>query len=1005
MRKIYTLNLIAGLLLAFMLFSNNVNSQNLVVNGDFETWTDATTPASWTLATNANQESTTIHGGTYSCKHVGGTKNLGQQFAIVAGKTYQFSGWYYVLSGDGSDFRTWSSWKNGTTLLTDNYDVLHPSGYFASAASWQQFSYTIGAPATATDFYLEFRTYSGATVFVDDISFIEVADIAAPVSSVGYPKAANINATSFDLTTKYDETSTAFYVVLPAGAASPSVSEVLAGTGAAAAVPVKAGSFASGTAETAVTIDGLTVDVTYDIYVVAQDDETVPNVQAEASKLTVTTATPPEVLLNADFEVDLTPFTAVSIAGAQVWAQSSFSGNGYAKVSGYSGGNKDNEDWLISPAIDLDASTENALSFLTAANFSGPDLGVFISTNFTGTYDSVSVVTATWTDITSQVTLSAGGYAWTESGNVDLSTYSGMIYVAFKYLSNTVDGAKTYEIDDFQIKGFLKPGSDATLSDLSIDATTITGFDAAKLSYTLELPMGTTTVPAVTYTTTDATATVVISNATDLAGDNAARTTTIVVTAQDGTTVQTYTVLFNPILEAATISVFRNGDATRTYVVTGEVLLTYKNASRNQKYVQDATGGMMIDDSKGIITTVYEVGDKITGLKGYKVLYGGLVEFVPTADPGAAVSSGNAVEPVVITIAQFNGELNTYESTYVTLENVVFTDAGTTITADAKANYGFTVGDVAGVMRTNYLDLDYMGGILPTKSAVSGIVIQYNGTAQLMPRSATDFYVYNTTATLSALNVNGTAVAAFSANTLTYEVVLPAGTSTIPELTYTLSNAKASALVSNATDLSGDAAARTSTIVVTAEDGVTSKTYSVLFSVYVPSTDASLSSLMIDGVSVENFATGTLSYEVLLPFGTTNIPVVTFTTTDAKASAVVTAAANLNGSLAERTATVLVTAEDGTTELSYSIVFTVDDNTGIANRNISGISAYPVPATDHITVTGLAKVRSLELMDITGKVLQNIEITGEKVTLNISNLQKGMYFLKTESQTLRFIKK
>jgi hypothetical protein len=783
------------------------------------------------------------------------------------------------------------------------------------------------------------------------------------------------------------------------------VAEVLAGTGAAAAVPVKAGSFASGTAESMLTIDGLTVDVTYDVYVVAQDDETVPNVQSEVSKLTVTTATPPDVLLNADFEVDLTPFTAVSIVGAQVWAQASFSGNGYAKVSGYSGGNKDNEDWLISPAIDLDASTENVLSFLTAANFSGPNLGVFISSDFTGTYDSASVVTATWTDVTSQVTLSAGSYAWTESGNVDLSTYSGMIYVGFKYLSNTVDGAKTYEVDDFQLKGFLKPGSDATLSDLSIDAATITGFDPAKVSYTLELPMGTSTIPAVTYTTTDATATVEFSNATDLAGDNVARTSTIVVTAQDGTTVQTYTVLFNPILEAATISVFRNGDATRTYVVTGEVLLTYKNASRNQKYVQDATGGMMIDDSKGVITTVYEVGDKITGLKGYKVLYGGLVEFVPTADPGTAVSSGNAVEPVAITIAQFNGELNTYESTYVTIEDVVFTDAGATITADAKANYAFTVGVVAGVMRTNYLDLDYMGGILPSKSAVSGIVIQYNGTAQIMPRSATDFYVYNTTATLSALNVNGEAVAAFSANTLTYEVVLAAGTVAIPELTYTVSNAKASALVTNATDLSGDAAARTSTIVVTAEDGITVKTYEILFTVYVPSTDASLSSLMVDGVSVENFATGTLNYDVLLPFGTTSVPVVTYTTTDANATAVVTAATNLNGTLAERTATVVATAEDGTTEISYTIVFTVDDNIGIANNGFTGLSVYPVPAVDHMTITGLNKVKSLKILDITGKVLYNVEITGDKVTLNTSNLQKGMYFLKTESQTLKFIKK
>jgi len=904
MRKIYTLNLIAGLLLAFMLFSNNVNSQNLVVNGDFETWTDATTPASWTLATNANQESTTIHGGTYSCKHVGGTKNLGQQFAIVAGKTYQFSGWYYVLSGDGSDFRTWSSWKNGTTLLTDNYDVLHPSGYFASAASWQQFSYTIGAPATATDFYLEFRTYSGATVFVDDISFIEVADIAAPVSSVGYPKAMNINATSFDLTTKYDETSTAFYVVLPAGATAPSVAEVLAGTGAAAEVPVQAGSFATGSTEIIKAIEGLTVDVSYDAYIVAQDDETVPNVQTEAAKVSVTTAIPPDAIVMADFASSLAPFTPVSIVGAQVWVQTS----GYAKISGYSSGNKDNEDWLISGAINLDASTSNAMKFNSWRNFAGPDMTVLISSNFSGTYDSASVVDAVWTPITA--TLATTFSVWTESGSIDLSAYSGNIYIAFKYLSTVVGGAPEYRIDDFKVTGYLIPGSDATLSDLTMDAVTITGFDPAIMNYTIELPMGTTTVPVVAYTVTDASATAVITNATDLNGDNAARTTSVAVTAQDGTTVQTYAILFNPIVEAATISVFRNGDATRKYIITGEVLLSYKNASRGQKYLQDATGGIMIDDYSAVITTNYEIGDKITGLTGTKLVYNGLVEFIPLQDPGPAVSSGNAVEPVEITIDQFKNELNSFESKLVTIKNASFVDAGATFAS--KANYNFTVGETTGVLRTNYADLEYIGAAIPGKADLTGVVIQFNGLAQIVPRSNADFRIISANANLIDLKVNATAVAGFDLAVLNYAVTLPVGTSAIPVITYTTANVNANVVVTNPTNLFGTEAERTASIVVTAENGITVKT--------------------------------------------------------------------------------------------YTIVFTVD-NTGINYNTGAKLNLYPVPAYNEITISGLAKVNKLELMDITGKVLRKIEITGDEVTVNISDLQKGLYFMRTESQTLKFVKK
>jgi len=737
-----------------------------------------------------------------------------------------------------------------------------------------------------------------------------VADVTAPIWTLNYPQVKNIIANSFDLLTKLDEGSTCYYVVLEGGATAPSVAEVLAGTGAAAAVPVKAGSFASGTAESMLTIDGLTVDVTYDIYVVAQDDETVPNVQAEVSKLTVTTATPPDVLLNADFEVDLTPFTAVSIVGAQVWAQSSYSGNGYAKVSGYSSGNKDNEDWLISAAIDLDASTENVLSFLTAANFTGPDLGVFISTDFSGTYDSASVVTASWTNITSQVTLSAGAYAWTESGDVDLTTYSGMIYVGFKYLSNTVDTAKTYEVDDFKIKGYLKPGSDASLSDLSIDAATITGFDAAKLSYTLELPMGTTAIPVVTYTTTDAAATSVISSSTDLAGDNAARTTTIIVTAQDGTTIQTYTVLFNPILEAATISVFRNGDATRKYIITGEVLLSYKNASRGQKYLQDATGGIMIDDYSSVITTNYEIGDKIKNLTGTKLVYNGLVEFIPLQDPGPAVSSGNAVEPVEITMDQFNNELNSYESKLVTIKNAVFADAGATFAS--KTNYNFTVGEATGVLRTNYADLEYIGAAIPGKADITGVVIQYKGLAQIIPRANADFRIISANANLIELKVNAVAVAGFDLAVLNYAVTLPVGTSAIPAITYTTANVNASVVVTNPT--------------------------------------------------------------------------------------------NLFGTEAERTASIEVTAENGTTVKTYTVVFTVD-NTGVNYNAGAKLNLYPVPAYNEITISGLAKVNKLELMDITGKVLRKIDVTADEVTVNISELQKGLYFLRTESQTLKFVKK
>ncbi len=82
-------------------------------------------------------------------------------------------------------------------------------------------------------------------------------------------------------------------------------------------------------------------------------------------------------------------------------------------------------------------------------------------------------------------------------------------------------------------------GSDATLSDLRVDDATIPGFASGTLTYTYELPMGTTVVPTVTATTTDENADYVINDATELPG-----ATTVVVTAQDETTQLTYTINF-----------------------------------------------------------------------------------------------------------------------------------------------------------------------------------------------------------------------------------------------------------------------------------------------------------------------------------------------------------------------------------------------------------------------------------------------------------------------------
>lgn len=77
--------------------------------------------------------------------------------------------------------------------------------------------------------------------------------------------------------------------------------------------------------------------------------------------------------------------------------------------------------------------------------------------------------------------------------------------------------------------------ADATLSDLKVDGTTISDFDADKISYTHYV--SSTTVPTTTATVNVSGANVNITDAASIPG-----TTTVVVTATDGTTQKTYSI-------------------------------------------------------------------------------------------------------------------------------------------------------------------------------------------------------------------------------------------------------------------------------------------------------------------------------------------------------------------------------------------------------------------------------------------------------------------------------
>jgi hypothetical protein len=136
----------------------------------------------------------------------------------------------------------------------------------------------------------------------------------------------------------------------------------------------------------------------------------------------------------------------VNANGSVNWKVGSYNGKIYGEISNYSfGSNSACETWLISPAINTSGAANPSFSFETAKNFSGPNLEVYVSTNYTGGAPS----TATWTLLSPP--LSGGSWNWVYSGKLPLSDYkSANTRIAFKY-SGTNSSGSTWEVDDITV--------------------------------------------------------------------------------------------------------------------------------------------------------------------------------------------------------------------------------------------------------------------------------------------------------------------------------------------------------------------------------------------------------------------------------------------------------------------------------------------------------------------------------------------------------------------------
>ncbi|MCK5401396.1 MAG: choice-of-anchor J domain-containing protein [Flavobacteriaceae bacterium] len=162
-------------------------------------------------------------------------------------------------------------------------------------------------------------------------------------------------------------------------------------------------------------------------------------------------------LFNEDFQsitsesqLDALGWTNVNVSGgSERYEDSSFSGDTYIKISAFGTGENPLEAWLVTPAINLDGTTQEELSFNISANFeTGQILTAFITENFTG-----DPTTTEWDFLDADIPIGDGGFGSFVAKTVNISCLSGDVHVAFKYLG-AAGGAETrYHIDDIKVTG------------------------------------------------------------------------------------------------------------------------------------------------------------------------------------------------------------------------------------------------------------------------------------------------------------------------------------------------------------------------------------------------------------------------------------------------------------------------------------------------------------------------------------------------------------------------
>lgn len=255
----------------------------------------------------------------------------------------------------------------------------------------------------------------------------------------------------------------------------------------------------------------------------------------------------------------------------------------------------------------------------------------------------------------------------------------------------------------------------------------------------IQVTISTATTNAVIYYTTDGSVPTVQSSVYINPININTNTTLKAIAVLGAESSYVATALYSFPVEVANLAALRQQPTGLTvYKVTGEVVMTFKQTNRNQKFIQDNTGAVMIDDAAGIITNTLNIGDGITGLIGTLTEFGGMLEFIPTINPPEATSTGNVIIPQNISFVDFSNNFEQYESELIQFSSVSFTTADTIFATGIT--YPLSDGTNTVNFRTNFYNVNYIGTSIPTAPiTIVGIANSRTDGNYITSRSLADF--------------------------------------------------------------------------------------------------------------------------------------------------------------------------------------------------------------------------------------------------------------------------